>query len=410
MNKLKIFISIIGIYLAHTTPLYFLTFALPTMLRSMHVSLTTIGLMGFLMLPWVLKFLWAPWVDRFYSVSFGKRRSWILPTQFFIMTLLFSLLWISPIKDPLCLFGILMLLSFFAATQDVASGAYVIEQCPSDERQKGNYAQVIGTTLGSASGGALILFCYGMFGWKFSLLLILTLAIIFFVVLIFIREKREICVISREIPSLKHFFRHENARRMLWMCLAYRGCEGLVMGMQQPFLVDLHIPIDRIGLVMGVGNLTIGLFAAYIASIILKPLGNARMLGMLGLIRSAAYFGLFIVAFYQIHATTFIFTVVIVNMATRLMEMVTLYTIFMAQCSSKQAATDFAIFVSAELMIYMLGISLSGYLAEIIGFTGLFLLGSFLSFISVMVSLRIYSHVNRSKIEPIPDKKGLAMS
>ncbi len=50
-------------------------------LKDSHVSNTTIGVMSYVALPYLLKFLWAPFVDRFPLPLLGRRRGWILVTQ-----------------------------------------------------------------------------------------------------------------------------------------------------------------------------------------------------------------------------------------------------------------------------------------------------------------------------------------
>lgn len=383
-------LSIIGMYAAHTSPLYFATFAMPTILRAEGTSLILIGFLGYLMLPWAFKFLWAPLLDRFYYIPWGKRKTWMVPTQCIIVLLLLLLFYIQPSQHVLILFLLLLSISLFAATQDMASAAYVMEQLHPDQRRWGNYAQVIGTTLGSALGGALILFCYGFWGWKSSIACI-TLIASFFLVWILVSKESHQPVRELELPSLSSFWKRLNTRYLLYVCLIYRGCEGLVMGMQQPFLVDLHVPVDQIGLIMGLGNITVGLFMAGLTGFLLKPFRHWHLLALLGIVRSLVYFSMFCLAFFDVHALSIIFTVIIINMAIRLMEMVTLYTIFMKECSSHQAATDFSILVSGELIIYMVGISLSGYLAHMIGYSGLFLLGSLLSLPSVIISIRLFN-------------------
>ncbi|XSZ47328.1 hypothetical protein ACP8HZ_00395 [Francisella noatunensis] len=66
------------LYLAQAISLYFCTFGLPTILRSEGVSLEKIGLFSILLLPWVIKFLWAPYVDRLYIKKIGRRKSWFI--------------------------------------------------------------------------------------------------------------------------------------------------------------------------------------------------------------------------------------------------------------------------------------------------------------------------------------------
>src|ERR671937_677641 len=52
--------------------------ALQAWLKDSHVSNTTIGVMSYVALPYLRKFLWAPFVDRFPIPVLGRRRGWIL--------------------------------------------------------------------------------------------------------------------------------------------------------------------------------------------------------------------------------------------------------------------------------------------------------------------------------------------
>jgi len=53
-----------SLYAAQGLPFGFFTLALPVLMREAGWSLTAIGLLQVLALPWLLKFLWAPWVDH----------------------------------------------------------------------------------------------------------------------------------------------------------------------------------------------------------------------------------------------------------------------------------------------------------------------------------------------------------
>ena len=70
-----------SLYLVQGLPFGFQAAALPAFLREAGVSLTEIGFLDLLALPWLLKALWSPVVDRFGSSRWGRRRSWILPLQ-----------------------------------------------------------------------------------------------------------------------------------------------------------------------------------------------------------------------------------------------------------------------------------------------------------------------------------------
>src|ERR1700733_13305730 len=64
--------------------------ALQAWLKDAHVSNTTIGVMSYVALPYLLKFLWAPFIDRYPLPLLGRRRGWILLTQI-LLPLIFAL-------------------------------------------------------------------------------------------------------------------------------------------------------------------------------------------------------------------------------------------------------------------------------------------------------------------------------
>src|SRR5882757_4619874 len=51
--------------------------ALQAWLKDVHVSNTQIGILSYVALPYLLKFIWAPFVDRFPLPFLGRRRGWI---------------------------------------------------------------------------------------------------------------------------------------------------------------------------------------------------------------------------------------------------------------------------------------------------------------------------------------------
>jgi len=45
-----------------------------------YLSYQEIGILSMSTFPYSIKFLWAPLSELYYSKSFGKRKSWIIPT------------------------------------------------------------------------------------------------------------------------------------------------------------------------------------------------------------------------------------------------------------------------------------------------------------------------------------------
>ena len=100
MNK-KIF-GILLLGFASGLP-YMLVFStLSAWLRDVGISLTEIGFFAWLVLTYSLKFLWAPFVDRYSVIGFrifGKRRGWILFSQFMIFLSLIGMSLIDPLQN-----------------------------------------------------------------------------------------------------------------------------------------------------------------------------------------------------------------------------------------------------------------------------------------------------------------------
>ena len=385
MSKYKVYLNIACLYMANTLPMYFATLAIPTILRAQGIALSIIGLFGSLMLPWAFKFLWAPLLDKYYSPRFGKRKSWFIPTQIAIILMLCNIFLIAPDKHPQLLFTALVLLLICSATHYLASSAYIAEQLPNNQLRFGNYAQVVGTALGSFIGGGMFLIIYAKFGWQISISYIVTVSCLALLIPLFMREKAySEDILLQQSPSLRSFILRPNTRYLLYICLVYRGCEGLVMGMQQSFLIDRHVAILTIGKVMGTSGLSLSLLASGLVSLYLANKENKWLL-ILGGIRSLCYLGLAVLAYFTVTQVNYLLSLVVINMACRSMEMVVLYTFFMKNCDRKQVATDISILLCAEIIVYSLGTMSSGYLAEQLGYTGLFALGTILSIIATII-------------------------
>ncbi len=77
----RLVITLGFLYLAQGIPMGIAMDALPAILRRAGTDLAALAFIPLVGLPWVVKFLWAPFVDNHWSVSLGRRRSWIIPMQ-----------------------------------------------------------------------------------------------------------------------------------------------------------------------------------------------------------------------------------------------------------------------------------------------------------------------------------------
>jgi MFS family permease len=147
---------------AQGVPFGFATEYLPVVLRKAHYSMTSMGAVMLLQLPWQLKILWAPVADRPWA---RMRTRGILLVAQILLGIVISCFAIAPFADaPMLWFGLTVLAALVASTQDVFVDATAVRALSVSDRGLGNTAQVAGYRLGMLFGGAWLLLLIGRLG------------------------------------------------------------------------------------------------------------------------------------------------------------------------------------------------------------------------------------------------------
>ena len=145
-------------YFVEGAPIGFLWWSLPAILRANGLGTGRIGaLLGWLVLPWALKWIWAPLIDRFQGPAWTLR-GWIGGAQVGMALALLPLLRETDWLRSDLLIGCLFAHAVFAATQDAAIDALMIRTTRADERgQLAGWMQ-LGMLAGRSllGGGALL--------------------------------------------------------------------------------------------------------------------------------------------------------------------------------------------------------------------------------------------------------------
>src|SRR6185312_11436381 len=93
--------------------------ALQAWLKDAGATNTTIGLMSYVAIPYLLKFLWAPFVDRYPIPILGRRRGWMLITQVALALALVLLAGQNPSVTLTPITACAIFIVFCSATQDI---------------------------------------------------------------------------------------------------------------------------------------------------------------------------------------------------------------------------------------------------------------------------------------------------
>src|SRR5210317_1726491 len=140
-------------------PLLLTLTVLQAWLTQSDISLVTVGMIGLVGLPYNFKFLWAPLLDRFYFMTLGRRKSWLLISQILLSLSIVFMGMQEPLESLNLIVVSAIIITFFSATQDIVVDAYRRESLKDQEQGIGAMMYTYGYRLGMllASGGGLIL-------------------------------------------------------------------------------------------------------------------------------------------------------------------------------------------------------------------------------------------------------------
>ena len=150
-------------------PLLLVFGTLSVWLREAGVDRATVTFLSWAALGYSFKFVWAPIIDRMpvpiLTRVIGRRRAWLLVSQFAIIL---SLLWTSsfdPQNDLLVLTVLgAVCIGFSSATQDIVIDAYRIESAPPDLQAMLSATYIAGYRIGMVVAGAGALWMADIFG------------------------------------------------------------------------------------------------------------------------------------------------------------------------------------------------------------------------------------------------------
>jgi len=126
---------------------------IPIMLQGMGVSYKEQAVFSFVYWPFAIKLLWAPVVDSLYINTFGRRKSWLLPSQYLIGIFMIMLSYnISGLLEGkinvLVLTVYFFALNLLAATQDIAVDGWALTMLSKENVGFASTCNSIGQTAG----------------------------------------------------------------------------------------------------------------------------------------------------------------------------------------------------------------------------------------------------------------------
>ncbi len=377
-----------ALYAAQGLPFGFFTLALPVLLREAGWSLTAIGFIQFLGLPWALKFLWAPWFDHH-----GTRRGWLLlfQTAACVAALLLSQITLTP--GSVWLFVVVFTFNMIAATQDVVTDGLAVRMLNARERGLANAIQVGAYRLGMVLGGGLLLWVLARTSWSMMFLCMAALLALTTWPVWRMKEPprtptSEANAPVRPAPRVLMWAWLHRAMRPGMLTFAalifiYRFGDQLMSSLFTPFLLDKGIGKENIALMKGAVGSAASLLGAGLGGWLVLRTGRRSAL-LFGGFSQVSAFCLYALAALGLGGVPLLWAATVAESVFSAMASVALYSLMMDASDPEHASSDYTLLASVAVMVVGVASLLGGVLGDHLGYAVTFIIGAVLALLGCL--------------------------
>ena len=373
-----------SLYAAQGLPFGFFTLALPVLMREAGWSLTAIGLLQLLALPWLLKFLWAPWVDHH-----GARRTWLLGLQGCSVLAALTLVWLDLDSASRGLLLAVLVFNLLAATQDIVTDGLAVRVLAARERGLANAIQVGAYRLGMILGGGGLLWLWArtngstVFAVMAGLLALSTWPV---------WQMRELppgaahdAMAPRPRPSAGQlalgWWHRALAPGMLTfaaLVFCFRFGDQMVSSLITPFVSDQGASKETIALMKGAVGSGASLLGALLGGALMVRVNRRTAMLSTGL-GQAMTFALYIAAALGFGGMPLLWWATVAEGVVGTMATVALFALMMDASDPDHAGTDFTLLASVVVGVGSLGGVVGGLIGDAWGYAWAFGIGTVLS-------------------------------
>jgi len=359
-------------------PLLLTGSVLQAWLKDGGIDLTRIGLFALVGLPYTLKFLWSPLFDR-YALPLGRRRGWMALMQLSVAGALLLLSMTQPAADHLWLVMLAgLLVTFFAASQDIVIDAYRRESMAESELGLGSALYVNGYRVGMllAGGGGLILADWMSFEAMYRLMAVFMAACVVVTLLAPeppLPEGRPRNLREAVVLPFRDYFSRDGAWLILAFILLYKLGDTMASAMTTPFYLDLGYTKTEIGAVVKLFGFWATLAGGTLGGLWILRAGMHRALWLFGFGQMISTFGFVVLAQLPPSEVALAAVVAIENLTAGMGTAA--FVGFMAALTDRRfTATQYALLSSLMGVPRVLLSAPTGWLAQTLGWSGFFLL------------------------------------
>jgi PAT family beta-lactamase induction signal transducer AmpG len=368
--------SLAGVlYFSEGMPYGIVTELAPLYLRLQHVPLATIGLLGAIGSAWTWKVFWSPLVEL------ASYRRWITGALA-VMTILLTSLAFLPATAGNGFWIILALLAAASATQDIAVDAFTIRATPASLLGPVNSIRVMAYRIAIMAGGGGLAALGGYAGWRVAFGVAAALAFLILLYSLALPDDRSPTgrdAIDRRAGTstgqwleslaapLRRWVRRPRAAVLITMVLIYRVGEFAIVPMIKPYWVDRGYSAAEIGTITTVVGVIISVAFAVAGGAFIARFGLYSGLLWLGVAQVVSNIGYGLVASVAAGRWAIYAAAALENVGYGLGTAAFL-SFLMAICDKERAATEYALLTAAFGITRSLMSSVSGVLAQTMGY------------------------------------------
>jgi MFS family permease len=379
MSRAQKISLLVALYFAQGLPYGFFTIALPAMLRQSGQSLKTISLVSvLLMLPWLLKFLWAPFIDHR-----GTRRGWLLTLQLSALAVAILITQLHLVGNYVLLFAAAFIFNLIAATQDIATDGLAVRMLDARELGLANGIQVGAYRVGMMFGGGLVIKILELSGWPLAFGCMAALLAATIIPVLMMREPARAADDVRPSTVQLSFgwLRRLLTRGVLLLAVlifCYRFGDQLLTTLLVPFLTDRGLGLSGISLLKGwVGN-AMSIVGALLGAWLAFSTSRRRALLISG-VGQVASFALYVVAALGAGGIALLWVATIAEGVLGTMATVALFALMMDASDPEHAGTDYTLLACVVLVVGMIANYCGAAIADAFGYATAFTTGAILA-------------------------------
>lgn len=384
-------------------PLFILLNLLPAWLKTEGMSLTAIGAMTLVQMPYTWKFLWSPLLDRYALPLLGRRRGWMLATQIGLLVSVAAFGLLSPQAD----LGLVVLFSvavaFLSATQDIVLDAYRRELLPEVELGLGNAVHVNAYRIAGLVPGSLSLILADHLPWLQVFAVTALFMLPGMAMTLLVREPAAARAAPKTLREAVVEPFHEFTSRKGWrealyvlaFVFLYKLGDSMCTALATPFYLEMGFSKSDIGLVAKHAGLWPSVIGGLLGGLWMVRLGINRALWVFGVVQLVAILGFAWLAWLgpqaSIGANERVTLAIVIGIEALGVGLGTAaFVAFIARATHPAyTATQFALFTSLMAVPRTFVNASTGWLVGLLGWLDFFLLCALLAIPGMLLLLRV---------------------